>query len=72
MNSFLDSLTFIALGVGLVVIGRWGIRHAPQLVPANLEEDERERRERVLVRGSVACQCLAVLFVIGGALRPLV
>lgn len=72
MTSLVDSITCFGLGLGLLLLGRWGMRNAEHLVPATLSEHERERKERVLSRGSLACQFLAVVFFASGLLRPLI
>lgn len=50
--------TLVAFGLlagGLLLLGRWGIRNATRLAPQSLPENERQRRARVMRRGSVAC-----------------
>jgi hypothetical protein len=72
MTALVDTLTCFGLALGLMLLGRWGARNAEILVPTSLDEHERERKKRVLARGSLGCQCLAVLFGLGGLLRPLI
>lgn len=62
MSPVLDVLFWGCLGAALVLFGRWGSRHTSYLAPRGLREDERDRRERVLARGAVACQVVGVIF----------
>lgn len=50
-------LAFIqgALGVTLLLLGRWGRHNAQELAPRYLNEDERQRRVVVIRRGGMAC-----------------
>jgi hypothetical protein len=44
----------------LYPIGRWGHRNAASLVPMGYSADGKRDKERVLRRGSLACQVVAV------------
>lgn len=55
-------LIHLLVAAGLVGFGHSSRRHIDKYVPASLPEDERRRRERVLVRGSWACQVVGVVF----------
>ncbi len=55
-------LIHLMVGAGLVGFGRTSRRHIDRYVPATLPDDERRRRERVLVRGSWACEVVGVVF----------
>ncbi|NBH07481.1 hypothetical protein [Amycolatopsis sp. SID8362] len=57
------AIPFLVLALLLVALGRWGGRHAGQLVPAALPGAERERRTRVLRRGAVTAYVVAAVFV---------
>lgn len=57
------AIPMLALAVALVLLGRWGRRHADRLVPAGLSADERARRARVLRRGAVVSYVVAAVFV---------
>lgn len=61
----------VMLGGMLAVLGWWGFRNAAAVVTETLPEPDRRRRERVLRRGAVACQVLAVVFVATGVLGAL-
>lgn len=69
MSATIDSATALALAFALVVLGRWGVRNAHSVVPHALPEADRERRQRVIVRGAVVCQGVAALFVAMAVLR---
>ena len=64
-------VTIILLGLALVLLGRWGAGNAHASAPRTLPEAERERRERVVLRGSAVCQVIGVVFIFAGLLRPL-
>jgi hypothetical protein len=52
----------LGMGALLVLVGRWGGSHAVQLSSTMPTEDERERRRRVITRGSAACQVMGGVF----------
>jgi len=54
----------VAVGALLVLLGEWGVRRVDVLVPVELGEDERERRQRVMRRGGRTCQVVGVVFVL--------
>jgi hypothetical protein len=54
----------VGVGALLVLIGEWGVRHVDTLVPVELGEDERDRRQRVVRRGGRTCQVVGVVFVL--------
>lgn len=62
--------TFIPFGIAaliLILLGRWGMRNARRAVSPSLPAGERERRARVLRRGSVCCWVVAcLLLAVGG------
>lgn len=47
-----------SLAVALIAVGSWGRREAPRLAPQFLSAEEREAREVVYRRGSLACLVL--------------
>lgn len=51
----------LALGAALALIGWWGRRNAPALARAG---PGHEQRATVLRRGALACQVVALLFVL--------
>lgn len=53
-----------ALGILMFVLGRWGSREAPGLVPHGLPAAERAKRERVYRRGAVVLQVVGGLFLV--------
>lgn len=59
-------LTLVAAGFAL--LGSWGLRNAPDLVPANLSEERRTKDVRALRRGARSCQVAAGFFAILGVL----
>jgi hypothetical protein len=58
----------LVLAGALVAVGEWGRRHAPALVRAG---QDREQRAVVLRRGALACEVVAVLFVLAAAAAAL-
>lgn len=72
MTMIADVVTCFAMALVLAPLGWWGTRNAHDLVPTHLPEHHRQRRERVLRRGGVTAQGVAVLFVLMGVLRALV
>jgi hypothetical protein len=62
VSPVVDLLFWTGLGVGLVLFGRWGSRNTAGLLPPALDDEDRARRERTLVRGAVACQVAGVVF----------
>lgn len=71
MTALAGAAVSVALGAMLAALGWWGLRNAAVVVPASLPESDRQRRERVLRRGSVACHVLAAVFVVTGVLGAL-
>lgn len=61
----------LLLGGMVFLVGLWGRRHAAVLVPMGLPPDARERRERSLRRGAVACQVVGVLFAVTGGVAAM-
>ncbi|HVV08327.1 hypothetical protein [Amycolatopsis sp.] len=51
----------LALGIALALIGWWGRRNAPALARAG---PGHQHRTTVLRRGALACQVVALLFVL--------
>jgi len=56
-----NALPFLLMAVVLAGIARWGGRQAPKLA-GYLDEEQRERKRRVVRRGARACWVMAVLF----------
>lgn len=54
----------LVLASTLLVIGYWGRRNHAELVPADLPEDDRARRGRILNRGARTCQVIGCLFAV--------
>lgn len=71
MGDVADVLTCVAVAAVLAPLGRWGYRNAADLLPDALPDEERDRRGRVLRRGAVVAQAVAVLFLLAGVLRAL-
>ncbi|SNR84077.1 hypothetical protein SAMN06265360_12241 [Haloechinothrix alba] len=67
-----DVVTCIAVGSALGPLGWWGMRNARALVPPQLPEPEREKRVRVMRRGAVTAQCLAIVFALAGIMLALI
>ncbi|SNR49829.1 hypothetical protein SAMN06265360_107203 [Haloechinothrix alba] len=63
----MNTLILTGMAAILAALGTWGIRHAPQLAPAPLPEQERRHRTRVLRRGGIACLVAATLLLAAGA-----
>lgn len=57
----------LVLAAALQRLGSWGWRNAPELPPPTLSSADRAQRTKVLRRGSVACQVLAVMFLVVAA-----
>ena len=64
----LDAITCLTFALVLAPLGAWGRRHAHELAPGSYPEEEREHRERVLRRGALTAQAVAVMFFISGVL----
>lgn len=60
----MSALVFVVMGTGLVLIGRWGWRHAPDMVEPGLSERQAARRLRVARRGALASHVVAAMFLI--------
>lgn len=69
MSEVADVFTCALVAAVLAPLGWWGFRNAETLAPVDLPEDERDRRERILRRGAVTAQAVAVLFLVAGVLR---
>ncbi len=52
-------------------IGRWGRRHAAELVPKSLSPEGQAKKEQSLRRGARSCQVIAVIFALLGVIGPL-
>jgi hypothetical protein len=50
----------LVFAAGVFALGRWGLRHAETLTPAELSEQDRQRRTQVARRGGIACQAAGV------------
>ena len=50
-----------AVAICLFLIGRWGSHQAAELVPRALDPEAREKKERVMRRGSWVIQIVGVL-----------
>lgn len=61
------AVVLVAGAVVLVLLGNWGRRHAPDLVPGALGAEDRVHRQAVLVRGAWACYGAGALFVVAAA-----
>lgn len=71
MSEVADVLTCVFVAAVLAPLGWWGCRNAETLTSTALPEHERDRRQRILRRGAVTAQAVAVLFVLAGLLRML-
>jgi hypothetical protein len=74
MAELLDGLTCLAVACILFPLGVWGRLNAEDLVAPAVLGYDREHRVAVLRRGALACQVVAVIFLLAGfgllALRP--
>ncbi|WP_131786044.1 hypothetical protein [Protofrankia symbiont of Coriaria ruscifolia] len=68
MTAAILQLVFAAAFFG---IGRWGRRHAAELVPTSLSAEGQAKKERSLRRGAWSCQIIAVFFVLLGVVGPI-
>lgn len=66
MTGTVAAVINLVLGALLVVLGWWGVRNAATAAPAALPEHDRKRRARVVRRGAITCQVLAVVFLVVG------
>ncbi len=62
-EGLLNGGTLLAMAVALAALGLWARGHAPDLVPAHMSEEQRDKRIRALNRGGVTCLAVAVVFV---------
>jgi hypothetical protein len=53
----------LVVAVAMFVVGRWGARRVPQLISPHLDEEQREKQERVMRRGAWVLQIVAVALV---------
>lgn len=65
----MSALIPLVLAIVLYVLGLWGRINAGDLPPLALPEEEREHRSRVLRRGAVTCQFVAVLLAVIAAIE---
>lgn len=63
-----EALFFLTFAALLAPLGRWGRRHVPDLVPGHYADEDREHRTKVLRRGALAAEVVAVMFFISGVL----
>lgn len=64
----MNALAFVVLAVVLVPLGLWARRNADSLVPAHLDPETHQRRQRVIRRGGLTCLVVAAGFVLFAAL----
>lgn len=62
----MTAVIWFGLAVALVLLARWGFRHADELPATTLPEGERARRVGVMRRGAVTCSVVAAVFVVAG------
>jgi hypothetical protein len=55
---------FATVGIGMLALGVWGRRAAPDLVPPHLEVSLQEKRLQVMRRGAIVLQLAGALFVV--------
>lgn len=66
MRELLDGLTCLAVACVLFPLGVWGRGNADDLVTPGVRGYDREHRVTVLRRGALACQVVAVIFLLAG------
>lgn len=55
MTPEIPGLAFAVFGIAMVALGRWGRRHAEDLVPAVVPELRRLKDLRTIRRGATSC-----------------
>lgn len=56
--------THVVLGTAVLLLGGWVHRRVDQLIPAHLDERERNHRKGILIRGVWACRVVGVLLIV--------
>lgn len=59
----MNAVVSLSIAAVLFLLGRWGYTNSERLAPHLLSDESRHHRTRILRRGAVTCQVVAVLFV---------
>jgi hypothetical protein len=56
-------MIWLTLGLAVVMfgVGRWGARNVPRLLSPHLDDEQRDKQERVMRRGARVLQLVAVV-----------